>query len=244
MADPFLPDTDTWIDPSGRDLSQRIWGQRAGLRAHIDRMIQDALAKGLTVDEVANHLVRYVSPDYARSGEGRARYAATRLANHEMRRGHAIATQQTAMTNPTGGYLRYTVSAGHSDPDECTALANHDEGYGRGIYPAKDCPLPPRHVGCNCSVEPPGGLGQYGDMDAVVDRLRVEYGLADPPDLSPDELAVFRAETAQIRQDVQLMFRGWFEQTGLVSREQLMDTSPTVRDWVDQVRTEKRRRKG
>jgi len=242
VADPFVPDTETWIDPGGRDLSQRIWGQRAGLRAHIERMIGDAIAQGLTVDDMARHLVRYVSPDYARSGEGRARYAAARLANHEMRRANAIATQQTAMTNPTGGYLRYTVSAGHSEDDECTNLAAHNAGFGRGVYPAKDCPLPPRHVGCGCSVSEVGVNAR--DMDAFVDKLRVDYELNDPPDLSDEELAVFRAETAQIRQDVQIMFRSWFEQTGLVNPERLVDSSPTVRDWVDSVRSEKRRWRG
>jgi hypothetical protein len=237
----FTDDATTWIDPAGRDLSQRIWGNKAGLRAHIERMITDAIARGLTVEDVTTHLVQYVSPDHARAGEGKARYAAQRLANHEMRRASSIATRDTAVTNPTGGYLRYTLGAGHSEPDECTDHASHDEGLGRGVWPAKDCPLPPRHIGCRCSVTEVG-VDARG-MNAFVDRLRVEYGLEDPPDMAPDELAMFRRETAQIRQDVQVMFRAWFGQTGLVSRESLIEASPTVRDWVESVQREKRRRR-
>jgi hypothetical protein len=233
----FADDTATWIDPAGRDLSQRIWGNKAGLRAHVERMIADAIARGLTVEDVTSHLIQYVSPDYARAGEGKARYAAQRLATHELRRASSIAARDTAITNPTGGYLRYTLGAGHSEADECTNHASHDEGLGRGVWLARDCPLPPRHIGCGCSVTEVG-VDARG-MNAFVDSLRVEYGLEDPPDLSPDELAVFRQGTAQIREDVRIMFRAWFEQTGLVSRESLMESSPTVREWVESVKKAK-----
>lgn len=241
MVDRFAADTETWVDPKGRTLSERIWGNRRGLRAHIDAMVTDAIQGGTTIDDLVSHLVRYVSPTYARSGDGKARHAANRLASNEMRRGRSIATRQTAMTNPTGGLLRYTVGAGHIDPDECTDLANRITRYGRGVYPAKDCPLPPRHVGCRCEVAEVGVDAR--DMDAFVDSLRVEFELVDPPDMSPAELAIFRRETAQIRQDVQLMFNAWFEQVGLVTTDDLMTASPTVANWVDGVQARKRRRR-
>lgn len=242
MADAFQDDTATWVDPAGRRLSERIWGNRARLRDTIDRELRAGMLAGESIDQVSERLLPYVRPSYARYGSGKARHAASRLATHETRRGHAIATQQVAVTNPTGGYLRYTTSAGHVGQDACTGYASHTEGYGRGVYPARDCPLPPIHIGCTCSVAEVG-VDARG-MVAFVDQLRVAYELDDPPDLSPDELLVFRRETQGIRDAVQLMFRAWFEQTGLVSREQLMDVSPTVADWVTRVRDEKQRRRG
>ncbi len=241
MVDRFVNDVQVWTDGSGRQLSQRIWGNRIGLRQSLDHMITTAMAAGHTADQVASELVRYVSPDYARSKEGKARHAANRLANHEMRRAHAIGARDVALTNPAGGFLRFTTSASHAVQDECTGYAEHNEGYGRGVYPARDCPLPPRHIGCRCEVLELGVDSR--DMDAAVDALRVEFDLEDPPDLSPAALAIFRRETAQVRQDVQVMFASWFQQTGVVSQQQLVSEVPTVRNWVADVQAAKRRRR-
>jgi hypothetical protein len=239
----FYDDTSTWHDRRGYTLSDRIWANRQALRARIDAIIRQGILDGATVEDVAGELVRYVNPSYARNGhDGKARYAASRLAGNEMRRAHALGTQATAMTDPAGGYLRYTVSAGHIEQDECDTRANHDEGFGRGVYRAKECPLPPEHPGCRCSVSEVGV--RTDDMAAFVEQLRVEYGLEDPPDMSPAELVTFRRETGAIREAVQVMFQTWFQQVGLVSREQLLETSPTVKDWVESVRAEKQRRRG
>lgn len=246
VMDTFTDDTETWIDDSGRDLSQRIWGNRAGLRAQIDRMIADAMVQGLSVDEVTAQLIRFVSPDYARSGEGKARYAANRLANHEMRRAQSQATQHVSIVNPAGGYLRFVLNPAHTTADVCDTYANHDEGLGRGVWPAGECPIPPVHIGDLCRVEEvkweeTGGSAAIG-MSEFVERLRIDYGLADPPDMSPEELTVFRQETAAIRQGVVFMMRAWLEQTGLVTTAQLLESSESVSGWVSRVREEKRRR--
>ena len=47
---------------------------------------------------------------------------------------------------------------------------------------------------------------------------------------------LLRAMPVRVRQDVVLMFGAWSEQTGLASREQLTESSPSVR-------AEKRRRR-
>jgi len=241
MTDAFVDDTLAWEDPRGYDLSDRLWANKAATRSQIDDILRLGIARGQTVAEVAAQLLRFVSPTYATHGGGKARYVATRLAQHETSRSQAVATQQVAMTDPAGGYVRYRTSPSHVGPDPCTAFAARDMGYGRGVYPAKDAPLPPAHIGCKCRAEVVGPNSR--DMDAFVAQLRVEYDLADPPDLSPADLAMFRRETAQVRQDVQVMFRAWFEQTGLVSRKSLVDSSPTVREWVRSAWIEKQRRR-
>lgn len=242
MTDTFIDDTLAWEDPRGYDLSDRLWANKAATRSQIDDVLRAGIARGQTVAEVAAQLLRFVSPTYAPHGGGKARYVATRLAQHETSRAQAVATRQVAMTDPAGGYLRYRTSGAHVAVDACDIRADHDEGFGRGVYPAKDCPLPPAHPGCRCRAEVVGPDSR--GMDAFVEALRVDHDLADPPDLSPADLAVFRRETAQVRQDVQVMFRAWFEQTGLVSRESLVDSSPTVREWARSVWIEKQRRRG
>src|SRR5690606_23326046 len=182
----FYDDTSTWRDRRGYDLSDRLWSNRQKTRAIIDEIIRDGIRDGATIDEVANELTSWVRPG---TSGGKAHYAATRLANNEMRRAYALAARDTAKADPALGFLRYRTSAGHIEQDACTSYANHDEHLGRGVYPAGTCPMPPVHVGCRCSVEAvkwdETGTPAAQGMSDFVEKLRVEYDLADPPDLSP-----------------------------------------------------------
>lgn len=233
--------TPIWRDGRNFDLDDRIWSNRLGARESIDRILRDGIASGASIDDVADELIRYVRPTYAPYGGGRAQYAANRLANNEMRRAHSLSERQVSMTDPLGGFLKFRTAATHIHVDPCTEIANEPSEHGRGVYPADECPLPPIHVGCRCEVEQVQ-LARTG-MDDVVEGLRVEYGLADPTDMTPAELAVFRRETAGYRQDAQLMVRGWLEQTGTVSRGQMAEPAPSVQSWIASVRAEKRRRR-
>jgi hypothetical protein len=242
VTDAFVDDTRDWLDKRGFNLSDRIWSNRADMRASIDAILRVGVIDGTPVEEIATRLVRYVSPSYSQPGDGKAEYAANRLAGNEMRRANALSAKQVAMVDPLGGYLKYVVAASHVVPDECSDIAGHDEGLGVGVYPAKDMPLPPRHVSCRCNVEqhvlPPE------DISAFVEKLRVEYGLdSEPDDLGPADLAIYRRETAKVRDAVQLLFRGWLDQTGLVMREQLVESSESVASWVSSVRAEKQARR-
>lgn len=242
MTDAFASDLQDWTDQRGFALSDRIWSNRVDMRASIDAILRVGVNDGTPVDEIANRLVRFVSPSYSLPGDGKAEHAANRLASNESRRAHGLATQQVAMVDPAGGYLRFVLNSLHIKSDECDTYANHDEGLGQGVYKAADCPLPPVHIGCRDGVEqhvlPPE------EISVFVEKLRVEYGLdSEPTDLSPADLAIYRRETAKVRDAVQLLFRGWLDQIGLVTREQLIETSPTVAEWVSSVNAEKRVRK-
>lgn len=228
----FFSDTETWKDERGYDLSQRLWRNGQAARRQIDAVLRDAIRTGRSIEDTATELEQYLDPAFQTAGK--AHYPATRLAGNETRRAHARGEHAVAMTDPAGGYLRYQTSAGHIDQDECDDAATHDEGYGRGVYPARDCPLPPKHVGCRCFVSriQTAAIG----MDDFVEQLRVDYDLADPTDLSPADLAEFRRLTQPIRDQVQFMFRAYFEQTGLVTTEQLVDDIPTVAAWIRNVR--------
>lgn len=243
VSEPFVNDVTSWVDPRGRTLSDRIWANRGALRDAIDAILRQGIIGGESVGNIAETLLTYVSPNYARYGSGKARHAALRLAQHETRRAHSLGTRDTALMDPAGGFLRYQTSAGHAVPDECSDLAGHLGLHGRGIYPARDCPLPPRHVGCNCSVSQVG-VDSTG-MDAFVQDLRREYGLGiEPEGFTDAELAHYRQETQKLKDEVVVMFGAWFEQTGVVSRAQMMEPAPTVRHWVDRVTREKQQRRG
>lgn len=244
-ARPFTDDTHDWVDPRGRRLSDRIWGNSQRTRATIDQILRDGIRDGATVDEIANELTSWVRPGI--SG-GKAHTYATFLAKNEMRRAHHLSTRDVATTDPAAGFLRYLLSrVRHIRPHDCDNHAAHDEGLGRGVWPAHRCPIPTvdTHAGCNCVTEvvrwEDTGTPAAQGMSDFVEQLRVEYDLADPPDMSPDELAIFRRDTAGVRESVTFMVRAWFQQTGLVTPGQLLEPSGSVAEWVASVAAEKRR---
>jgi hypothetical protein len=61
---------------------------------------------------------------------------------------------------------------------------------GRGVYPIRDCPLPPAHPHCRCYVT----HRVTEDADAVVDALRLRYGLVDdePLVMTPSRFGALR----------------------------------------------------
>lgn len=245
----FYDDVATRTDPKGRRLSDRIWRNQQLQRRQIDTILRDAIRNGDSVDSVATKLTRFINPVYAQPGDGRAEYAATRLARTETSRTYNLSAQDTALTDPASGFLRYRLNrARHIKAHDCDEYAAHDQGLGKGVWPALRCPLPPQHPNCQCeaevvSYEEIEGRAAIG-MDDFVEQLRAEYDLADPDWMTPEELAIFRRETQPIREAVQFMFRAWFEQTGLASPEQLIEETPTVREWIASVLAAKRRRRG
>jgi hypothetical protein len=57
--------TRTWIDPEGRQLSDRIWRQRAAVRGRIDTILKTGIARGTNALEVARGLEQYLNPGLA-----------------------------------------------------------------------------------------------------------------------------------------------------------------------------------
>lgn len=225
---------ETWKDRRGYTLSDRVWRQGLQVRRRIDAELRQAIANGETPDVVARRLRRYLNPRH-RSG---ASYAATRLASNEIHRAHAVSTQWVAMSDPFGGYLRYRTSANHAEDDDCTQYAGRLSAIGTGVYPAKDCPLPPIHVNCGCRVEEVGVRG--GEMMQRARQLRVEYGLdTEPTNLSPGDLASWRRQTRQLREQVRTTLFGYTQQTGLYTLDQALIQTSRVADWVRMVRNDR-----
>lgn len=234
IAAGLVDDLDTWRDRRGYALSDRIWRNKQVVRQQIDQTLRRGLAEGWTSKRTARELRQYVDP----SDGGKAKAGAERLAVTEMSRANALATQQVARADPAVRFLHYETASGHIVADECSDLAGRDSGHGAGVYPVEDCPLPPRHPRCRCITEM---VRDPIDLTGYAKQLRVEYGLdEEPDDLSPADLAEYRRQTRALRDQVLLMWRGWFEQTGLVTEAQLAPSGGRVRDWIALVRQWKR----
>lgn len=190
-------DTASWRDTRGYVLSDRIWRARSAVRSQIDAVLRKAIAQGTDALEVAEILEQYLNPDYApiRNAGGRlirnqrksivtrspgrggmGSFGARRLARTELSRAHAQATLLTAERTPFSKGVRWNLSARHPKPDQCDRYANADDyGLGAGVYPPDRFPSMPSHPMdlCFATIETPD------DIDAVVDSLREQYGLAE-----------------------------------------------------------------
>ena len=83
--------------------------------------------------------------------EEKARYYALRIANTEEARGYNIANAQR-MINQGVEFVKWTLSSLHRTPCRCDFFATQNVGYGEGVYPLMDAPMPvtSSHPNCFC----------------------------------------------------------------------------------------------
>lgn len=139
------------LSPSGPvPLSQRIYRTSTGVGNQLDRMVNSALARGLSAKEFAREVRPFYNPDVP----GGTRYAAMRLARTEINAAaHAIATNHMVDV-PWLEAMQWRLSRSHPKADECDTLAKQDtEGLGPGRYSAGKVPSKP-HPQCFCYVTP------------------------------------------------------------------------------------------
>lgn len=189
--------TSTWRDSRGYVLSDRIWRARRAVRDQIDQILRQALANGTDALEVAKVLEQYLNPDHApirdvfgrlirnqkksivtrapgRGGMGS--FPARRLARTEITRAHGIATIEAAKRTPFATGVKWNLSGRHPKSDPCDENARRDEyKLGAGVYPPEKVPQYPNHPMCLCTLS----TVTENDVDAVVDRLREQYGFGD-----------------------------------------------------------------
>jgi len=180
-----------WVKGDGTPyrLSDRIWRGGREVRREIDAVLRDGIRKGASAVEVAERLEPYLNPDKAPVsyrkdgrivrkhqtktpyGKHGSTYART-LARTEISRVHAVATQRAALETPGVIGLKYALSGSHPAPDSCNPRAEQDlYDLGAGVYPAKECPLPPTHPNCVCHVRP-----VVAPMADVIAELERSYG--------------------------------------------------------------------
>lgn len=157
LADALLRGLDQTIEvavtrmtQSAIGLSERIYRTRVWMDGRVEKMINSALARGLTVRDFAAEAQGWFNPNVP----GGARYASLRLARSEINNAyHAISVNQAA-EKPWVDGMKWNLSRSHPKPDQCDVYATED-GFqmGPGVFPPRDVPRKP-HPHCLCTVTP------------------------------------------------------------------------------------------
>ena len=151
------------LSPGGPvPLSQRIYRTQAWTNSVLERQINSALARGLSVREFA----REVRPFFDPAVPGGVRFASLRLARTEINASyHQIARAQVEDAPWVDG-MKWHLSRSHPKADECDDLAKED-GFklGPGVFPRNQVPNKP-HPQCFCFTTP-----VVQEEDAFLDSL-------------------------------------------------------------------------
>lgn len=144
---PITRDTETWRDPRGYTLRDRLRQHGDVVRGKIDALLRRSTTEPITVADLRTEMSALLRPSLGST----IAHPANVLAQNETRRAREITSRDVAMIDPAGGFLRYRTSLTHPRADECDGHRDSDTmGLGAGIYTAAACPLPPVHVGCVC----------------------------------------------------------------------------------------------
>ena len=81
--------------------------------------------------------------------EEKARYYALRIAVTEEQK-YWVKIQTAELIRNSVKYVKVTLSAGHKIRCVCDDYAERDIGYGAGVYPLMDAPMPVYHPFCRC----------------------------------------------------------------------------------------------
>lgn len=124
-------------------LSTRVYRARDLASGQIDRMVTNALGRGLNARQIAREAARFISPDTP----GGTSYAAMRLGRTEINNAFHATQVNYARTNPFITAMKWNLSGSHKRPDECNQYADHDP------YDPADVPQKP-HPQCFCYLTP------------------------------------------------------------------------------------------
>ena len=165
----------------GLFLSDRIWQQGENFRNTMRDLVQEAVATGQDAIKTARMLQQYIrqgaqtlARDYPNMMERMGNrvpkdicYEALRLARTEMTAAFGEGTVAAARVSPSYIGMKWVLSHSHPMVDICDALAEHDEGLGRGVYSPGDEPHLPAHPNCICSLVP-----VHEEPEKFVERLK------------------------------------------------------------------------
>lgn len=133
---------------SYNQLSQRVYKSSIAINGTVDRLINTALARGLSARELAAEVRQFINPNTP----GGVRYASMRLARTEINNAaHAVAVTQV-QGSPWVTGMQWHLSGSHPKVDICDTLAKGGN-KNDGIYVKDQVPAKP-HPQCFCYVTP------------------------------------------------------------------------------------------
>jgi hypothetical protein len=124
---------------SYRPLATSVYHNTALAQGHVDRIVNNALARGASARELAIDVKEYIRPDV----RGGMHYAAMRLARTEINNAFHAQQVLSAQKNPMITGVRWNLSGSHPKPDECNDFADI------GIWRPEEVPGKP-HPHCLC----------------------------------------------------------------------------------------------
>jgi hypothetical protein len=130
-------------------LAQRIYKSEQWTRGQVERVVNSALARGLSAREFAAEARELFNP----STPGGVRYASYRLARTEINNAFHAASIERG-DHPWVLGMKWSLSRSHPHADDCDLFATQDAfDLGPGVYPVRDTPAKP-HPQCLCTVSP------------------------------------------------------------------------------------------
>lgn len=154
-------------------LSERVYKSQKLVSGQVDRLVDSALARGLSARELAGEVRPFIRPDV----RGGLNYAAMRLGRTELNNAfHATAVRQSVRSPAIQG-MKWNLSGSHPKPDECNDYADHG---GDGVWLPNEVPAKP-HPMCLCYVTPEtvsreefiAGF-ESGAYDEIIDQVMRE----------------------------------------------------------------------
>jgi hypothetical protein len=151
-------------------LSNRVYRNSQLMAGQVDRLINSALARGLSPRELAAEARKYILP----TTPGGVSYSALRLGRTEVNNSFHAATAAYYEDNPFVTGMQWKLSGSHPHSDICDDYAheNHDR-LGAGVFETSNIPPKP-HPQCFCYVIPVAldddeitaayGAGQFNDF--------------------------------------------------------------------------------
>jgi len=86
--------------------------------------------------------------------DAKVKYNAERISRTEIARAHNEAFHTRHDFDPDVTGYQWTLSSRHHITDECTMIAELDNGAGPGVYRKENCPQVPVHPNCMCMLVP------------------------------------------------------------------------------------------
>jgi hypothetical protein len=140
-------------------LSERVYRNQLLHDGRVDRVINSALARGLSPREMAAEVKKFILP----STPGGASYAALRLGRSEVNNSFHAASVAYYEDNPFVPGMKWNLSNSHPKTDICNDYATEDhDRLGAGVFRTDNVPSKP-HPQCFCYAVP-----QSLDDDAIV----------------------------------------------------------------------------
>lgn len=178
-----------WIDPNGRQLSDRIWSSALGARQKLDKYLTYNISQGTSSLRMARDLENMLLPNRSVLRTTRpygvdVSFDSMRLARTEISRAHTETTFLASEVNPFVIGMDWALSAQHPRIDICDSLATIGMG-GERIRPPYPLDQAPRvvqdsHPQCICNNRP-----STGDDSLVIDELESMRLRGDPAPYSP-----------------------------------------------------------